>query len=123
MSGHTPEPGRRTGRDRCIELWYAKAAQFFEAIGSILPLPPKTLPRASIGTVVASVLAMSLFGSKQTLAQITTNWTGTASSDWFTDGNWNLGVPTSLRNATEMPGTLHERIGNTLGPDAPGAEI
>jgi hypothetical protein len=36
-SGHAPEPRRRTGGDRCIELWYARMAQFFEAIGPVLP--------------------------------------------------------------------------------------
>jgi hypothetical protein len=41
MSGDAPEPRRRTGRDRCIELWDATTAQFFEAIGPILPLPRK----------------------------------------------------------------------------------
>jgi hypothetical protein len=28
MSGHAPETVRRTGGDRCIELWYAATAQF-----------------------------------------------------------------------------------------------
>src|SRR6516164_8336310 len=41
MSGHAPEPGRRTGGDRGIELRYATAAQFIEAVVPVLPLPPK----------------------------------------------------------------------------------
>ena len=41
MSGHAPETGRRTGGDRCIELWYATTAQFIEAVVPVLPLPPK----------------------------------------------------------------------------------
>src|SRR5215472_14938211 len=41
MSGHAPEPGRRTGGDRCIELRYATTAQFIEAVVPVLPLPPK----------------------------------------------------------------------------------
>jgi hypothetical protein len=39
--GHAPETGRRTGGDRCIELWYATTAQFIEAVVPVLPLPPK----------------------------------------------------------------------------------
>ena len=41
VSGHAPEPGRRTGGDRRIELGHATTAQFLEAVGSVLPLPPK----------------------------------------------------------------------------------
>jgi hypothetical protein len=41
VSGHTPETGRRTGGDRCIELRYATTAQFIEAVVPVLPLPPK----------------------------------------------------------------------------------
>ncbi len=31
-------------RDRRIELWYAPAAQFLEAIGAVVPLPPQIHP-------------------------------------------------------------------------------
>src|SRR6266403_229258 len=41
VSGHAPEPRRRTGGDRCIELRYAVTAQFVEAVVPVLPLPPK----------------------------------------------------------------------------------
>jgi hypothetical protein len=41
VSGHAPEPRRRTGGDRCIELRYATPAQFVEAVVPVLPLPPK----------------------------------------------------------------------------------
>ena len=41
VSGHAPEPRRRTGGDRCMELGYAATAQFIEAIVPVLPLPPK----------------------------------------------------------------------------------
>jgi hypothetical protein len=41
VSGHAPEPRRRTGGDRCIELGYATTAQFVEAVVPVLPLPPK----------------------------------------------------------------------------------
>src|SRR5229473_1349639 len=41
VSGHAPEPRRRTGSDRCIELRYATTAQFVEAVVPVLPLPPK----------------------------------------------------------------------------------
>src|SRR6516225_10176408 len=41
VSGHAPEPRRRTGGDRCMELWYATTAQFCEAIGAVVPLPPE----------------------------------------------------------------------------------
>jgi len=41
VSGHAPEPRRRTGGDRCVELRYAAMAQFFESIGPVLPLPLK----------------------------------------------------------------------------------
>jgi hypothetical protein len=39
VSGHAPEPRRRTGGDRCIELQCAATAQFVEAVVSVLPLP------------------------------------------------------------------------------------
>jgi hypothetical protein len=41
VSRHAPEPGRRTGGYRCIELGYATPAQFVEAVVPVLPLPPK----------------------------------------------------------------------------------
>src|SRR6516164_9609318 len=41
VSGHAPEPRRRTGGDRGIELRYAATAQFVEAVVPVLPLPPK----------------------------------------------------------------------------------
>src|SRR5712671_2554065 len=41
VSGHAPEPRRRAGGDRCIELRYATTAQFVEAVVPVLPLPPK----------------------------------------------------------------------------------
>src|SRR6516164_9209044 len=41
VSGHAPEPRRRTGGDRCIELGYAATAQFVEAVVPVLPLPPR----------------------------------------------------------------------------------
>src|SRR6266436_224687 len=41
VSGHAPEPRRRTGGDRCTELRYATTAQFVEAVVPVLPLPPK----------------------------------------------------------------------------------
>ena len=41
MSGHAPEPGRRAGGNRRAELWHATAPQFVEAVGAVLPLPPK----------------------------------------------------------------------------------
>src|SRR5271170_6842696 len=41
VSGHAPEPRRRTGGDRCVELGYATTAQFVEAVVPVPPLPPK----------------------------------------------------------------------------------
>ena len=41
VSGHAPEPRRRTSGNRCIELGYATTAQFVEAVVPVLPLPPK----------------------------------------------------------------------------------
>jgi ATPase subunit of ABC transporter with duplicated ATPase domains len=36
-----PDMRQNPGGDRCIELWHATTAQFFEAIAPVLPLPPK----------------------------------------------------------------------------------
>jgi hypothetical protein len=47
VSGHAPEPCRRTGGDRCIELRYAATAQFVEAVVPVLPLPPKIRAQSS----------------------------------------------------------------------------
>ena len=41
MSGPAPEAGRRAGSNRRVELRQATLAQFFEAVGAILPLPPE----------------------------------------------------------------------------------
>jgi hypothetical protein len=35
MSGHAPEPGRRAGSNRRVELWQATLSQFFEAVGRL----------------------------------------------------------------------------------------
>jgi len=51
----------------------------------------------------------------------TTNWTGAASSDWFTAGNWTAGVPNAALNATidtttpnatviAAPGAMAQRV-------------
>jgi hypothetical protein len=34
-------PVGEPGSDRCIELWYAEAAQFVETVAPVLPVPPK----------------------------------------------------------------------------------
>src|ERR1700730_16968900 len=41
MAGHAPDPGRRAGSNRRVELRHATAPQFLEAVGAIPPLPPK----------------------------------------------------------------------------------
>ena len=35
MSGHAPEPGRRAGSNRRVELWQATLSQFFKAVGAV----------------------------------------------------------------------------------------
>ena len=36
MSGHAPEPGRRTGGNRRLELWHAAPSQFVELVADVL---------------------------------------------------------------------------------------
>ena len=41
MSRHARETGGRAGSNRRVKLWQATLAQFFEAVGAVLPLPPE----------------------------------------------------------------------------------
>src|SRR5208282_6594714 len=47
VSGHAPEPRRRTSGNRCIELGYAATAQVVEAVVPVPPLPPKLRAQSS----------------------------------------------------------------------------
>ena len=42
---------------------------------------------------------LSIFVALTVSAHSQTIWTGTATSDWFTPGNWTAGVPTGTTNA------------------------
>ena len=50
-------------------------------------------------------------------AQAQSNWIGTTSSDWFTGGNWQNGVPTSITNAV-----LDTIVPNPTVVNGPGAQ-
>ncbi len=54
----------------------------------------RTLRRIVLTTAVA---AIELTGPA--FAESTTNWTGSSSTDWFTSGNWDNGVPTDADTA------------------------
>ena len=46
-----------------------------------------------------TIMTLALLAAPTVSARAQTNWTGAVSSDWFTAGNWNAGVPTSATSA------------------------
>jgi fibronectin-binding autotransporter adhesin len=67
-------------------------------------------------TKVLSTIAMAaalLATASSSRAQ--TDWTGTVSSDWFTAGNWNAGVPTSATSANIDSATPNATVVGAAG--------
>ena len=67
-------------------------------------------------TKVLSTIAMAaalLAAASSSRAQ--TDWTGTISSDWFTAGNWNAGVPTSATSANIDSATPNATVVGAAG--------
>ena len=46
-----------------------------------------------------TIMTLALLAASTVSARAQTNWTGAVSSDWFTAGNWNAGVPTAVTSA------------------------
>ena len=60
-----------------------------------------------------AVAAALLAAASSSRAQ--TNWTGTISSDWFTAGNWNAGIPTSATSANIDTATPNATVVGAAG--------
>ena len=60
-----------------------------------------------------AVAAALLAAASSSRAQ--TNWTGTISSDWFTAGNWNAGIPTSATSANVDTATPNATVVGAAG--------
>ena len=46
-----------------------------------------------------TIMTLALLAASTVSTHAQTNWTGAISSDWFTAGNWNAGVPTAATSA------------------------
>ena len=70
----------------------------------------------SVSSRLLAIVALLAASTVPTHAQ--TNWTGTVSSDWFTAGNWNAGVPTAGTSANIDTVSPNPTVVGTAGATA-----
>src|SRR6266704_2622524 len=75
------------------------------------------------GLRAASVVALGLVSATTTPSRAAEQWTGAASTDWFSAGNWSAGVPTNSTSTRIDTITPNATVVGTAGAQATGLRV